>query len=275
MSEVERHRPRLLALAYRMLGVRAEAEDIVQDVLLRWHLRDRSDVKAPLGWLVTTTTRACIDRLRALSVERKSYQGPWLPEPILGSPEGLSDDLSVAFLLMLERLTPDERAAFLLHTAFDYAHTDIAALLGKSEVAVRQLVHRAKEHVGAEPRRACDQAKARELVQRFVTAWHARDAEALLEILAADVTYRVDGGGRVRAARRVIVGADRLVRFLIGVRKKFDVGDRTIPATVFGAPGLVRERDGRLVAVTAVECDGDRIAALYSMMNPDKLPARA
>ncbi len=277
MRDAEQHRPRLFALAYRMLGARAEAEDIVQDVLVRWHLQPREDVAAPLGWLVTATTRACIDRLRALAVERRAYVGPWLPEPIVAaepgaSPLELADDLSVAFMLLLERLSPDERAAFLLHSAFDYGHGDIAALLGKSEAAVRQLVHRARAHLQRRQRVAADPAKARALVERFAAAWAARDQITLFEVLAADVTHTSDHGGRVQAARRVIHGADRVVRFLFGVRSKFYGVDRLRIASVSGAPGIVRERAGRIAAVTAVETDGERIAAFYAVMNPEKLP---
>lgn len=276
-SDAEQHRQRLFGLAYRMLGVRAEAEDVVQDVLVRWYSEPREDVKDPLAWLVTAATRCCIDRLRAAAVERKAYPGPWLPEPIVqeepSAAAELASELSVAFLLVLERLAPEERAAFLLANAFELPHAEIAEIIGKSEAATRQILHRARERVRADRRsRKVDHERARELLGRFLAAWEARDQKALLSVLATDVTYTSDGGGHVSAIRRTLEGVDRVLRFLIGAREKYVAEGRIVPLLVGGMPGYAHERDGRLVAVTALEMDGDRICAFYTMLNPNKLP---
>lgn len=262
-----------------MLGVHADAEDIVQDVWSRWLAKPRSDVESPLAWLLTATTRACIDRLRQLRRERDAYVGPWLPEPEIADadPERsleIADDLSVAFLLMLERLSPEERAAFLLHSAFDQGHAQIAAVLGKSEASVRQLVHRARSHIESErPRPQVDRDRARAVVQRFLEAWQSRDRARLLEVLRSDVTYTSDGGGRVAAATRVIVGAERVSRFLVGIYSKLPADEQRVPRIVAGAPGYVRLRQGRIAAAVAVETEQDRVTAMYAVLNPDKLRA--
>jgi len=273
VRDVEEHRPRLFALAYRMLGTRSDAEDVVQDVFARWYAAPHDEVREPAGWLVTSTTRACIDRLRTLATERRNYPGPWLPEPLVG-PAPLADDLSVAFLLLLERLAPDERAAFLLHTAFEYPHADIAELLGKSEPNVRQMVHRARARIVKDrPHRAPDPERARALVERFVTAWRGRDQAALLEVLATDVTLTSDGGGRVSAATRTVFGADRVSRFLFGVGRKWYAADTLRVGLVGGTPGVIRFHGGAVKGVIAVECDADHVAAIYSVLNPEKLPS--
>lgn len=277
MNSAEPHLPRLRALAYRMLGVHADAEDIVQDVWSRWLALPRGDVESPLGWLITATTRACIDRLRQLRREREVYVGPWLPELEIAEndPERsleIADDLSVAFLLMLERLSPEERAAFLLHAAFDQGHAQIAAVLGKSEASVRQLVHRAKSHLESDrPRPNVDRVRARAVVERFLEAWQSRDRTRLLDVLRSDVTYTSDGGGRVSAATRVIVGAERVSRFLEGIHKKLPPDEQRVQRIVAGAPGYVRLRHGQIVGAVAVETDEDRITAMYAVLNPDKL----
>jgi RNA polymerase sigma-70 factor (ECF subfamily) len=281
VTELEQSRPRLVGLAYRMLGSRAEAEDVVQEVLLRFHAR-AAEIASPAGWLLTATARASIDRLRALSVQRAAYSGPWLPEPVVGEPEPLArraraDDLSLAFLLMLERLGPEERAAFLLHTAFDQPHAEIARTLGKSEPAVRQLLHRARERMATgRPRRDVDRRRARALVDRLLAAWGARDEAALRELLAADVTYVADGGGQVSATRRVVHGAARVSRLLLGIDAKWlrRAGHR-VPALVGGRPGFVLEIGGRIHGVYALETDGERILAFHAVLNPEKLAAVA
>jgi RNA polymerase sigma-70 factor, ECF subfamily len=278
VTDPEQYRSRLFGLAYRMLGVRAEAEDVVQDVLMRWYAEPRGDVTEPLGWLITAATRRCIDRLRSAAVQRQAYPGPWLPEPIVEpepveAPAELASELSVAFLLILERLAPDERAAFLLADAFEMGHADIAAIIGKSEAATRQILHRARQRVRVErPSRQVDHARARELVARFLSAWQSRDQSALMDVLASDVTYTSDGGGRVSAIRRTVTGVDRVMRFLAGARDKYFVGQQIVPALVSGTPGYLLIRDGKVAAVTALELDGDRISAFYTVLNPDKLP---
>jgi RNA polymerase sigma-70 factor (ECF subfamily) len=275
----ETHRGRLFGLAYRMLGSRAEAEDILQDAYLRWHQADRAAVQNPEAWLVTTTTRLAIDRLRRLKTEREAYVGPWLPEPLVTPappPDravDLAADLSLAFLTLLERLAPEERAAFLLHEAFEVGYSDIATVLDRSEAACRQIVHRARERVRGERRRFEVTAAAKAaLLRTFTAAVEARDEPALLALFAADATWTADGGGKTAASPRPVVGADRIVKLVIGLREKFWAADRVLEiATVNGEPGL-RVRDGEhVVAVMAIDTDGDRIASVYAVVNPDKL----
>lgn len=272
-------RARLFGLAYRMLGSRAEAEDILQEAYLRWHQADRVAVENPEAWLVTTTTRLAIDRLRRLKTEREAYVGPWLPEPIVSPappPDrhvNLADDLSIAFVTLLERLAPDERAAFLLHEAFDVGYPQIAQVLGKSEAACRQIVHRARERVRGERRRfdATETAK-RDLLQKFLAALDARDDRTLLTLFAPDATWTADGGGKVAASPRPIVGAAQIVRLVLGLREKFWADNRTLDlVTVNGEPGLWVHDGDRPVAAMSIETDGERILNVYAVVNPDKL----
>ena len=275
------HRGRLFGLAYRMLGSRADAEDVLQDAYLRWHQADRGAIENPEAWLVTTTTRLAIDRLRRLKTEREAYIGPWLPEPFVSAappPDrdlDLAADLSVAFLTMLERLAPEERAAFLLHEVFDVGYPQIAVVLDRSEAACRQLVHRARERVRGDRKRfeASAAAKA-SLLHRFTAALEARDERTLLSLFAPDATWTADGGGKTAASPRPIVGADRIVTLVIGLRQKFWADDRVLEvALVNGEIGL-RVRDGeRLIAAMAIDTDGERIVAVYAVVNPDKLKA--
>jgi RNA polymerase sigma-70 factor (ECF subfamily) len=272
-------RGRLFGLAYRMLGSRAEAEDLVQEAYIRWHEADSADIQSPEAWLVTTTTRLAIDRLRRLKTEREAYVGPWLPEPLVSSappPDrdvSLAEDLSLAFLTMLERLAPDERAAFLLHDVFDVGYPQIAAVLDRNEPACRQMVHRARARVRGDRKRfeATEAAKA-SLLRKFTAALEARDERTLLTLFAPDATWTADGGGKVGAAPHPIVGADRIVTLVLGLREKFWAVDRVLEiATINGESGL-RVRDGdRLTAAMAIDTDGERIVAVYAVVNPEKL----
>jgi RNA polymerase sigma-70 factor (ECF subfamily) len=271
-------RGRLFGLAYRMLGSRADAEDIVQEAYVRWHEAGRGRVENPEAWLVTTTSRLAIDRLRRLKTEREAYVGPWLPEPIVAQElpdrnRDLADDLSMAFLTLLERLAPDERAAFLLHDVFDVDYGQIASVLERSESACRQVVHRARERVRGDRKRfdATESAKAT-LLQTFLAAMDARDEQALLALFAPDATWTADGGGKAGAAPVPIVGADRIARLVIGLREKFWAADRTIEvATVNGETGLCIRDGHRLTATLSIATDGERIFAVYAVVNPDKL----
>src|SRR5918997_2203674 len=226
----EPHRRRLLGLAYRMLGSMAEAEDAVQEAYLRWHDADRASVADPRAFLMTTTTRICLDVLKSARVRREEYVGPWLPDPVTDTaalaPDAqteLAEDLSVALLLALDRLSPLERAAFLLHDVFDYSFAQVAETLGKNEAACRQLASRARAHVrdhgqAAIPervRRGVDPKHA-ELLTTFVTATRTGDLAALSSMLAADAKVVTDGGGKVPAALNVIEGAERSAAFLVG-----------------------------------------------------------
>jgi RNA polymerase sigma-70 factor, ECF subfamily len=272
-------RGRLFGLAYRMLGSRADAEDVLQEAYLRWHQVDRATVQNPEAWLVTATSRLAIDRLRRLKTEREAYVGPWLPEPIVSrapAPDrdvSLAEDLSIAFLTLLERLAPDERAAFLLHDVFDLGYPDIAAVLDRSEAACRQVVHRARERVRGDRKRfeATETAKA-SLLRTFTAALEARDEQTLLTLFAPDATWTADGGGKVAASPYPIVGADRIAKLVIGLREKFWANERVLEAaTVNGESGLCIRDGDRIVATLAIETDGQRILAVYAVVNPEKL----
>lgn len=279
-TSFEAIRGRLFGIAYRMLSSRAEAEDVVQDAYLRWHQADRGAIENPEAWLVTTTTRRAIDRLRALKTEREAYQGPWLPEPLVGEepppdrPMELATDLSIAFLLLLERLAPEERAAFLLHDVFDCDYRQIARILEKSEAACRQIVHRARARVRRDQKRfpASEAARAN-LLRRFTAAVEARDEQALLALFAPDATWTADGGGRVPASPRAIVGASRIAKLVLGLTKRFLGSDAALQLiSVNGEAGLRQLVGGRPAAVLSVETDGHVIQSVWVVVNPEKLP---
>ncbi|WP_374472579.1 RNA polymerase sigma factor SigJ [Phenylobacterium sp.] len=274
----EANRPRLRRLAYRMLGSVVEAEDAVQDAWLRW-TRSGEDVADPAAWLVRTTTRLCIDRLRAAKAERAAYKGPWLPEPLIEplteDPVERAEDVSVAFLLALERLSPLERAVFLLHDVFDEDYAAVAETLGRSEAAVRQLASRAREHVReAKPRFSVDQQKAMQLAQAFVAAAAGRDMQGLASLLAQDAVMVTDGGGKRKAALRIMVGRDDIIRLLEGIAWRTgglrDV-ERFELARINGLPGMVLHlSDGPETLAFEPDEDG-LVAAIYAVRNPEKL----
>lgn len=270
-DDVTRLRPRMMSVAYRMLGSVADAEDAVQDAFLRFHTA--GGVSSPEGFLVRTTTRICIDRLRER--RRHGYVGPWVPEPVETHAEtrdaALAESLTQAFLLLLERLTPDERAAFLLRTVFDYEYAEVAGVLGKGEAAVRQLVSRARGRLGLDGGRRFPAAPARAdgLAERFVAACRAGDVKAVEALLAEDAEVHSDGGGKASAARVVIRGRDKVARFLTGVFHKPWLGDVS-PAQVNGEPGLVFRSGGEVVAVLSLRVEGG-VRAVYITRNPDKL----
>src|SRR5690242_8688031 len=221
-------RPRLLGLAYRMLGNYDDAEDVVQEAFFRWHSADQAAIRSPEAWLVTVTTRLAVDQLRRAGKERAEYPGPWLPEPIATddvplaavtpAPDDgveLASDLSVALLVLLEQLRPEERAAFLLREVFDVGYDEIARILERSQDAVRQMVHRARTRVHAgRPRVALPRGEHERLLERFVKAIVEDDAEGLIALLSPDVVLATDGGGRVRAALNRIVGPERVTKFI-------------------------------------------------------------
>lgn len=275
----EQHRPRLFSLAYRLLGARTEAEDVVQDAWLRWHGADRAGIVDPEAWLVTATTRLGLDRLRAAHTARSRYTGPWLPEPLEISeepgPQELrerAEQVSLALLAAMERLGPEERAAFLLKEAFDYDYARIAELLGHSEANCRQMVHRARTRLQAErPRFPVDRQHHRELLERFMIASQAGDMAAITALLDSNARLVSDGGGKVTAALRPLLGAERIARLYWAVaRRKLGLVARM--GTVNGEPAILRFRDGRLHSTTLAVIDGDRIVELLNVMNPDKLP---
>jgi RNA polymerase sigma-70 factor (ECF subfamily) len=285
-SDFEPQRRRLLGLAYRMLGSMAEAEDAVQDTYLRWHATDRSAVEQPAAFLTRTLTRICLDVLKSARVQREEYVGPWLPEPVLeaaslqaDADNDYADDLSVALLMTLERLSPLERAAFLLHDVFDQGYGEVAQALGRSEDACRQLASRARQQVRQDRPRFRPSAEARDrLTLAFATAVGSGDVDGLTRLLTEDAVFYSDGGGKVPAARRPIVGATRIALFLTGLVRKPRLRQRLVSgpmsmrmAEVNGMPGLLFYMSGRLHQTYALELRDDRIAAVYVIRNPDKL----
>ncbi|VXC08784.1 RNA polymerase sigma-70 factor [Massilia sp. 9I] len=276
-----RLRPRLFSIAYRMLGIRADAEDVVQDAWLRWSDPGRGQVASTEAWLVSVTTRLAIDRLRAAKVQREHYVGEWLPEPLVGvderTPEDaamLASELSVALMWVLERLAPEERAAFLLRQAFDQDYGELAAVLGKSEAACRQLVHRASERVRLEtPRFQVAKDVHRRLLERFQFAASRGDGAALRELLAEDVAIVADGGGKVASFMKILRGAARIANLYKAVYLRNAPRLEYRMAQVNGEPGLLRYVDGQLESAQAFVTDGERIVAIYAMRNPDKLGA--
>lgn len=276
-NEFERHRPRLRGLAYRMLGSVADAEDVLQDAYLRWH--GARGVREPVAWLTTAVTRLCIDWLRARETRQQTYVGPWLPEPWVGNPseppdrrQDRADDLSVAFLLMLERLAPEERAALLLHDVFDIGYPDIATTLDKTEAACRQLVYRARERVRTDrPRFTVSDSERRALLDRFLAAVRAGDERQVLALLAPEATLTSDGGGKTWAALNVIRGAAKVARLLLAVARKAPPGIEDRRAWVNGEPAAVIWLASRPHATLSVDVDDGRITAIYQVMNPDKL----
>jgi RNA polymerase sigma factor (sigma-70 family) len=274
LHDFEAQRPRLLRLAYRMLGSVAEAEDIVQEAWLRWD-RVEESVDAPAAYLTRVVTRLCLDQMKSARARRETYVGAWLPEPLVGTTEieEEADDLTLTLMLALERLSPLERAAFLLHDVFGVALGEIATMLDRDAAAVRQLAVRARKHVhDARPRYKLDEAEAERITRAFFEATRAGDPAALSALLAEDVVVHSDGGGRVPAAINVIHGADRVLRLFVGLVRKFDhppVLLRTL--TIDGLPGLVALDGNGVLQTTALEIADGRITAIYAVRNPDKL----
>jgi RNA polymerase sigma-70 factor (ECF subfamily) len=281
-STFEPHRGRLYGIAYRMLGSRADAEDIVQEAYLRWHRAPADEIRSTEAWLVTATTRLCIDRLRAAQTERAAYVGPWLPEPIIGeelaapadASTELASSLSVAFLTVLERLAPEERAAFLLHEVFDSDYGEIAQILGKSAAACRQIVSRARRRVREDrPRVQVSESARKAVLTRFVDAVMSQDKGALMQLLAADATWTSDGGGKAKAARKVVRGSDHVARFVMGVIGRYAGIVELRPITVNGEAGLALYARGQLLSIISIRTDGTRVLDVFSVLNPEKLGA--
>jgi RNA polymerase sigma-70 factor (ECF subfamily) len=281
----ERHRRRLFGLAYRMLGSVGDAEDAVQDTYLRWHRVDTATIQTPEAWLVTACTRLCIDRLRAARTEREHYPGIWLPEPLVeleislpdptpgaDAAHEMADDVSMALLLVLERLTPAERAAWLLREAFDYDYPQIATALKKSEAACRQLVSRAQKHLkDARPRFAADAAMVRQLAEKFSAATRAGDAALFAGLMAEDAMLWSDGGGKATAALNVIHGADKVTRFFVGIAPKLPAGIRGVMARINGQPGWLLYDGDKPYLALALDIVGDAVRNVFIIRNPDKL----
>jgi RNA polymerase sigma-70 factor (ECF subfamily) len=272
-------RPRLFGIAYRMLGIRADAEDVLQDAWLRWREADRAVLQSPQAWLVTVVTRLAIDRLRAAKAERAAYSGEWLAEPIVDwhddSPERIVEragEVSLAFMHLLERLGPEERAGYLLRQAFDYDYGEIARMLGKNEPAVRQLVHRASERIKLErPRFEVPPEQHRQLLERFVHAAGTGDRAAIRALLADQVEAIADAGGKVRSIPGGVHGGERVTNLYWAQYLRLRERVQYRLAAINGEPGILRYMDGCLESAQAVVTDGERIVAIYVVRNPDKL----
>ena len=272
----EPNRARLFGLAYRMLGSRAEAEDVVQDAYVRWHQSNRDDIRNAQAWLVTTATRLAINRLRALTTERNAYVGRWLPEPMIHDtpppPDRhleLASDLSVAFLVLLERLGPEERAAFLLHEVFEFDYAEIAAVLEKREDTCRQIVHRGRARIRRARKRfdVTEEAKAT-LLRTFAEAVNARDERTLLALFAPEATWTAHGGGGGAVSRHPIVGAEAITALVLGYRDRLPSDTSTIELVeVNGETGLCVRVHGQMRWVMSIVTDGHRIHDVYAV-NP-------
>ena len=276
LDDFQAVRPRLFGIAYRMLGTAAEAEDVVQDAWLRWQGTDRDVVREPAAFLATTVTRLAINALESARRTREVYAGPWLPEPVetandpaLGAEH--NEALSLAVLTLLEKLSPSERAAFVLHEAFDYPFRQVAEVLEISEANSRQLATRARAHLDRERAAPATPAERERLLTAFIEAARNGDLEALEAVLADDVVALSDGGGVVAAARKPIVGRERVARFLLGILEKFAADIDSQPIQVNGEWAFIGRRAGEPVAIWTVEIGRDGIHRFLNVMNPAKL----
>jgi RNA polymerase sigma-70 factor (ECF subfamily) len=277
------YRPLLFSIAYRMLGSATEAEDILQEAYLRWQGVPEAEMRSPRSFLSTIVTRLCIDELRSARARRVVYVGPWLPEPLQTSampemtrtPE-LAETLRFAFLLLLENLSPVERAVFLLREVFDYEYAEIAEIVGKSEANCRQMVSRSRKYLKERrPRFAASREEQERVTQQFIRVCEGGDMQGLISMLAPDVKLASDGGGKVAAARNVISGPSNVARFIFGVLSKLPPGSTltTRLDEVNGRLALINYLDGTLNSVITFECDADRIYSVNVVANPDKLRA--
>ena len=275
----QKHRSRLYGLAYRMLGTPADAEDVLHDAWLRWHQQDPSTLDDTEAWLVTVTTRLALDRLRRAKTEREHYIGPWLPEPLIADEEQpelmleRSESLSLSFLALLERLSPEERAAFLLNQVFDYSHAEAAAILQISEDASRQRTHRARQRLrDGRPRFSVAPQTQLRLLEKFRDALEHPDVDSLQALFAADAVHEADGGGLVSATLRPLHGAERIARLYaqIGLRNQ-QMGAVHRLRWVNGAPALLTWVNAELTTVLWIETDGEQIIAMHALRHPGKL----
>jgi len=280
VSEFEAQRVRLFALAYRLLGSAMEAEDLVQESFLRWNGADHATIASPPAWLARVVTNLCLNRLTSARVQREQYIGPWLPEPVLTADGALGpletaeqrDSVSLALLMLLERLTPNERAVFVLREAFEYSHREIAETLGLSEINCRQLYGRARRRLTErQPRFRPDPDQHQRLVDRFLSAARVGDLPALEQMLTADIVYRADGGGKGSAARRPVIGRTRVARLFVGLLAKYAGALDLSFAEVNGEPTVLAWRDGNLVGVLMLEIVDGHIGTVCNLVNPDKL----
>lgn len=273
------HRRTLFGIAYRMLGRVSEAEDMVQEVWLRWQGQRAVEIQSPKAWLVSTMTRLCIDQLRSARRTREEYYGVWLPEPLMTATElepsaaaELSDSLTMAFMLMLETLDPVERATFLLREVFGYDYAETAAMVGKSEANCRQIVHRARVQLGTQPKPPPPPSEqAHRLVEQFLAAAESGEVQQLLTLLAEDAVVYSDGGGRVKAAGRPIVTADHVSRFFVGIWPRLPGDTHWRPASINGRTGMLMYSQGEIYGACSFDFTGQQVRHVYLILNPDKL----
>ncbi|WP_046779767.1 RNA polymerase sigma-70 factor [Streptomyces yangpuensis] len=274
------HRNLLFTVAYEMLGSAADAEDVLQETWLRWVEVDLEQVRDRRAYLVRITTRQSLNRLRSMSRRKEAYVGSWLPEPLLTAPDVaedavLAESVSMALMLVLETLSPTERAVFVLREVFDVGYEEIAAAVGKSSAAVRQIAHRARRHVDARrPRQAVSAAQTRAALESFRGALESGDPQDLLAVLAPDVVFVADGGGIKQAALRPVAGAEKVARFMVGGlgrKNRRNISVSLTPTVVNGSPALVVRLDGEFDGVMAVRVEDSRISGLYYVRNPEKL----
>jgi RNA polymerase sigma-70 factor (TIGR02957 family) len=272
-----KHRNLLFTVAYEMLGSAVDAEDVLQETWLRWVKVEQEQVRDQRAYLVRITTRQALNRLRTMNRRKESYIGPWLPEPLLTTPDAaenveLAESVSMAMMLVLETLKPTERAVFVLREAFALSYDDIAAAVDKSPAAVRQIAHRARQHVEARrPREAISPKETRAIVESCRQALKTGDIQALLNVLAPDVVLMSDGGGVKQAALRPVIGAEKVVRFITGGLNKTESNLTGEPTMVNGNPALVLHLDGEIDGVMAIRVENARITGLYYVRNPEKL----
>ncbi|HVK09320.1 MAG TPA: RNA polymerase sigma-70 factor [Gemmataceae bacterium] len=270
----EEHRPGLERLAYRMLGSLTDADDVMQDAYLKWTREVRTAVKSPRSYLTSLVTRLCIDQRRAIEARKEKYVGPWLPEPVVGpaDPVEAAEAVSMAVLVVLESLSPVERAAYLLRRVFDFGYDEIGEVLGKNEPACRQLVSRAEERVRERrPRFDPDPVEAGRITNQFLATCATGDVGDLVSLLAEDAVLYSDGGGKALAALAPIYGADRVARFILGVRKKGADRLRFEPVTVNGRPGVIAWDGDQVHSVLTLDVADGRVTNVFIVRNPDKL----
>jgi RNA polymerase sigma-70 factor (TIGR02957 family) len=278
LAEFVQVRPRLFGIAYRILGTASEAEDVVQDVWLRWQVQNRSQILDPSAFLATATTRLAINVAQSARSRRETYVGPWLPEPVdtsadpqLGAERG--EALELAVLLLLEKLTPTERAAYVLREAFDYPYRQIADILQLEEANTRQLVTRARQHIAEGRRAPVSSAEQRRLLEAFIAAAQQGDISALERLLASDVVSYSDGGGIVRAARVPIAGRERVAKFIASFASHFWTGVTLTWIQINGQPSVLISRDGAIVTTATIDASAEGIGQILWMMRPSKLAA--
>ncbi|WP_432073886.1 RNA polymerase sigma-70 factor [Streptomyces wuyuanensis] len=271
------HRNLLFTVAYEVLGSAADAEDVLQETWLQWVKADRGEVRDQRALLVRITTRQALNRLRTLKRRKEAYVGPWLPEPLLTAPDvaedvELAESVSMALMLVLETLSPTERAVFVLREVFDIGYDEIAAAVDKSPTAVRQIAHRARRHVDARrPRQTVSSTEGRAVLESFRCAVETGNPQALLDVLAPEVVLMSDGGGIKHAALRPVAGAERVARMFAGGMSKLEGTITTEPIVVNGSPALLVRLDGEIDGVMAISVEDARITGLYYVRNPEKL----